>query len=158
MAGSMAGERTVRTMCAAVELRKLCTRKDFVFTMQECNSFWRIALLLASCCGQNAWLLSVNVISINRFQSQTGNSSQNDGMGGSLPIGIYLESPATLQNGVIAQHNGVMDPFLKGHGDSRYLLIVYWGSPAAVGDILRIGVVFPCPPAEHQPSAVHLKA
>ena len=32
----------------------------------------------------------------------------------------YLESPGPLKNGVITQNNGVIDPFLKGHGDSRY--------------------------------------
>ena len=32
----------------------------------------------------------------------------------------YLESPRPLKSGVITQNNGVIDPFLKGHGDSRY--------------------------------------
>ena len=34
---------------------------------------------------------------------------------------IYLESPRPKKNGVIAQNEGVVTPFSKGHGDSRYL-------------------------------------
>ena len=30
----------------------------------------------------------------------------------------YLESPWPLKNGVITQNNGVVDPFLKGHGET----------------------------------------
>ena len=32
----------------------------------------------------------------------------------------YLESPCLFKNGVVSQNNGVIDPFLKAHGDSRY--------------------------------------
>ena len=46
----------------------------------------------------------------------------------------------TLKNGAITQYNGVMSPFLKGHGDSRYIYIyaycpfcnqgILWGTVA----------------------------
>ena len=34
--------------------------------------------------------------------------------------GSHLESPWSLENQVVTQHEGVMDPFFEGHGDSRY--------------------------------------
>ena len=48
---------------------------------------------------------------LRRSQGPLGRRSKRD----------YLESPRPLKNGVITQNNGVMDPFLKGYGESRYL-------------------------------------
>ena len=68
-------------------------------------------------------------------------------------VANYLHSPSPLKNGVISQICGVIDPFFKGHGDSRYLLT--WPNMQEDGIMPRCQLIstFRGPPCCH-PSGV----